>query len=129
MKTLKQVRAEFYNALTNDTDLTALVGNRVYWLNRPTVENTFPMITYQYFDTVGEYTFNPTGVNRAADDIIFQTNIYVNVDDIDGMHDIMERLKVILNGLGYMNINSPITFFEEDINKNVKPMRWESFNV
>ena len=129
MKTIKQVRAEFYNALISDTDLTDLVDDRIYWLNRPTVKNTFPMITYQYFDTVGEYTLGGTGVNRSVDDITFQTNIYVDKSDIDAMHDIMECLKTVLNGIGYRNINSPITFFEVDIDKNVKPMRWEGFNV
>jgi len=77
----------------------------------------------------GEYSFDPTGVNRVADNIIFQTDVYIVSGDITTMDGIVEQLKVVLNGLGYRNINSPIEFVEADINKVVRPLRWERYNV
>jgi len=129
VNTIKQVRTEFYNAINNDATLTALIADRIYWINRVTTSNTFPLITYQYFDTNGEYSFSDTGVNRVADNIIFQTDIYVDPQEVDQMDEIVERLKVVLNLIGYRNINSPITFYDVDIVKNIRPMRWEKFNV
>jgi len=129
MKTIAEIRTEFYDTILADVNIINVIGDRLYWINRITVENTFPLITYQYFDTSGEYSFDPTGVNRVADDIIFQTNIYVSPQNIDVMDALVERLKVSLNAIGYRNINSPIEFLEVDINANVRPMRWERYNV
>jgi len=127
--TVKQVRIAFYNAINNDTELTALISDRLFWINKVTTSNTFPLITYQYFETSGEYSFSDVGVNRVADNVIFQTDIYVNPGEVHEMDDIVERLKVVLNLIGYRNINSPITFLDGDIGKNIRPMRWEKFNV
>jgi len=124
LNTIKQLRTEFYNAI--NTDLASLISGRIYWINRPTVQNTFPLITQQFFDTTGEYTF---GVTRTADSIIFQTNIYVSTEEINQMDDIVEALKTSLNAIGYRNINSPIEFFDTETQKNVRPMRWERYNV
>lgn len=129
MKTIKELRTEFYNAITSDVTLQGLIGNRLYWINRPTVSDVFPLITQQYFDTSSEYTFDATGVNRVADDIVFQTNIYVDPQEINQMDDIVEQLKVVLNAIGYRNINAPVEFLETDINKVARPMRWERYNV
>lgn len=129
MNTIKQIRTEFYNAINNDATLTSLISSRIYWINKITVSNTFPLITYQYFDTNGEYAFSDTGVDRVADNIIFQTDIYVDPQEVDQMDEIVEQMKVVLNAIGYRNINSPITFLDSDINKNIRPMRWERFNV
>ena len=124
MNTVKQLRTEFYDAIT--TGLVGLVSDRVYWINRVTVENTFPLITYQYFETSGEYTM---GVTRVADDVIFQTDIYVDPQAINTMDDIVELMKTTLNAIGYRNINSPIEFFDTDTSKVIRPMRWERYNV
>ena len=129
MQTISQLRAEVYNAINNDSTLTSLIGDRIYWLSRPTVKNVFPLISYSFFDTLGIYTFDSTGVNRSADDIIFQTDIYTDPSDITSMDAIVERIKAVMNTIGYRNINSPIEFLETDINKIIRPMRWERFNV
>ena len=44
MLTLKQVRTEFYDAINNDATLTGLIANRIYWINKITVGNVFPLI-------------------------------------------------------------------------------------
>ena len=129
MQTIKQIRTEFYNTIINDVALQNLIDDRLYWINRVATNNIFPLITYKFFETNGMYTFDPTGVNRVGDDVIIQTDIYVEPGEIEQMDDIVEALKVALNAIGYRNINAPIEFFEADINKNVRPMRWERFNV
>lgn len=129
MNTIGQVRSEFYNAILADTNITNLISDRLYWINRITVENDFPLVTYQYFDTSGEYSFDDTGVNRVADNIVFQTNIYVSPQNISDMDTLVENLKTALNAIGYRNINAPIEFLDSEIQMNVRPMRWEKWNV
>lgn len=129
MKTIKELRTEFYNTIKNDVTISGIVSDRIYWMNNITVSNTFPLITQQYFETNGEYSFDATGVNRVADEIIFQTNLYVDPQEIDQMDDLVEALKTALNAIGYRNINSPIEFFDSEIMKNIRPMRWERYNV
>jgi len=124
VKTVKELRAEFYDAIK--AGLLPLVSDRIYRINKVTISNNFPLITYQYMETSGEYTM---GVTRVADDVIFQTDIYVDPQEIDKMDDIVELMKTTLNAIGYRNTNSPIEFFDAEISENIRPMRWERYNV
>ena len=129
MQTLTQVREEFYNAIINESTIIAIMpADRLDWKD-PSRDDAFPLMTYKYFDTNGVYTFgSPTvQVERVADDIIFQVDIFT--DDIDEMDGLFEGLKVALNKIGYRNINAPVEFFDQSVNKMTRPTRWERSNV
>lgn len=129
MKTISEIRDEFYNAIIDESTVTDIMpADRLDWKD-PDKDDDFPLMTYKYFDTNGVYTFGSASaeVERVADDIVFQVDIYA--DTIDNMDGLVEGLKVALNKIGYRNINSPVEFFDQTVNKMVRPMRWERSNV
>ena len=127
MHTQAQLRATVYNALIGDTALTDIIGDRLYTIAKPTISEAFPLITYSFFDTSAEYAFG--GSSARSEDIIFQINAYTDPGKISQMDAIIERIKAVMTGINYRNISSPITFLEEDIDKIVRPVRWEIINV
>ena len=80
MQTQAQLRAIVYNALLADTDLTDIIGDRLYTIGKPTISNTYPLLTYRFFDTSAGYAFNEN--SAISEDIIFQINAYTEVGDI-----------------------------------------------
>jgi hypothetical protein len=129
MQTLAQMKAEIYNALTNDSTMEGYVGSRVYWLGKVSGKSTFPLIDYKAFDEIGTYSFGGSGISYDGSEATFQIDVYTGPDDVATMDNIIERLKTLMHGLGYRLINSPIEFVDAEVNKIVRPTRWEKWNV
>ncbi len=129
MQTQAQLRATVYNALLGDTALVTIIGDRLYTLGKNTLSEAtdFPLITFSFFDTSAEYAFG--GSSARSEDIIFQLNVYTDPGKINQMDAIIERIKAAMTSINYRNISRPIRFLEEDIDKIVRPVRWEIINV
>lgn len=128
MMTQNQIKALFYNALVNDASLQAIIGDRLYWIAKPTETDTFPLITYTIFDTTGSYVFD-NFVSASNETYTIQFNIYAGPSDLVNMDAIYERLKAVLVPLCFRNITTPQEFLEESINKVIRPVRFEYINV
>lgn len=126
MLTEKQITAELYNALTGDATLTNLIGDRLYWIARPTKDNTFPLIVYSKVDNIAGYAF---GGSLQSDEGVVQLDVYTDPSEVNQMDDIVQAIKPIMQGLCYRNTSTPPQFLEADINKIVRPIRWERINV
>ena len=126
MKTEAQLRAEVYSELLANTDLTDVIGNRLYWISRPTLENDFPLVTYSRLDGPSTYAFNHSVQSEA---ISFQFDIYVDTGKAEDMDSIVEAIKDSMENICYRLISTSPIFPETDINKNVKALRWERLNV
>ena len=122
MKTQAQLRTELYSALYNDTTLP----NEIFWIGKPTITSTFPCIIYTFLDDIGGYAF---GDGLVTEDITVQLDVYVDVSDKTNMDIIIQKLKSVMYGIGYRNIGMPIEFLEADIDKILRPTRWEKYNV
>lgn len=128
MKTTTQLTTEFYNALTSDVDLQNLINDRLYWISRVTIDNTFPLVTYQYIDAVGAYIMNDA-VFASHDEVTVQFNVYVDPQDVSTMFEICDKIVSVMEGLKWRKLTTPPTFLEDNINKNVRPIRFEVLNV
>lgn len=127
MLTQLQLRTEVYNALIADTALTNIIGTRLFWLSRPTSEDTYPLLIYKIFDSPADYAFGL--IPAISEEFTFQIDVYTDPNDITNMDTIIERIKVIMTTIGYRNTSSPIEFLESTINKIIRPTRWERINV
>lgn len=124
MKTQNQLRAEIYNALYANSTLP----NDIYWIARPTVINS-PIIVYNVLDTTGAYVYGSGAIVRSSEDFTVQVDIYVSPEEVNLMDSYMEAVKTVMETINYRNLGSPVEFFETDINKVVRPTRWERLNV
>lgn len=129
MQTQNQLRTTVYDALLADTPLTNIIGTRLNWIARPTAQDTYPLLVYKVFDTVGAYSFGDSALNTISEDFTIQIDAYTDPSDITNMDTIIERLKIVMVGLCFRNISSPVEFLETDINKIVRSTRWEIINV
>ena len=129
MKTLAQLKAEIYNAITADVTMKTYVSTRLYWISKVSGKSTFPLLTYQALDEIGEYTLGGSGINYEGSDVTFQIDAYTDSDDGDTMDNIIDRLKTVMHGLDYRLINSPIEFLDSETHKIIRPTRWERYNV
>jgi len=119
------VMTTVYNAVTTDATISGLIGTRMYWKN-PTLEDTFPLLSYFTADETGDYSFGGTGVTQEAEDATIQINIYV--DSFLNMDTIKSQLKVVMNGLGFRQIQGAETF-DAALSKQVRATRWVLTNV
>ena len=125
MKTLAELKAEVYNAIANDSTMQNYINGRLYWIGKISGKSTFPLITYMVMDESGIYSFESV----SAEETTFQLNVYTDTTDIESMDNIIDRIKTLMHSIGYRLINAPIEFLDSDINKIVRPLRWEKFNV
>ena len=119
------VMSTVYNAVTTDATMITLIGDRMYWKN-PTLSDTFPLLQYFTADESGNYSFGGAGVIQEAEDVTIQINIYV--DSILNMDAIKTRLKTVMNGLGFRQIQGAETF-DTALSKQVRATRWVLVNV
>lgn len=129
MLTQGQLKDLVLDALAADTALTALVGQRIDWIGNTTEADIFPKIEYTVFDTDGSYAFGDSKLEAVSEDYTFQLNIYADPNSSAVMDDIVERVKAVMVDLCFRNSLSPGEFLDDDINKVVRPMRWEYINV
>ena len=126
MKTETQITAEIYNALTTNATLVSLISTRTYWIGRPTVNNTFPLITYAKVDTSSDYAF---GLSVQSEDVVIQIDVYTDPTEISQMDNIVQAVKGVMHGLCYRLISASPQFVETDISKIMRALRWERINV
>lgn len=122
MKTQAQLRAELYNALKDDTTLP----DEIFWIGKPTATDTFPCIIYSILNTVGGYAFQD---GLVSEDFTVQLDVYTDVGADANMDTIVNRLNTVMESIHYRNIGGSIEFMDADINKIVRPTRWEKINV
>jgi hypothetical protein len=125
MYTQSQLRAEIYNALIADSTLP----DRIYWIARPTINNTFPLLIYSILDVDTGYFFNDGNIERGSEAFVVQIDLYVSTTDVTSMDSHIEAIKTVMEGLNYRKIDSGMEFYETDIDKLVRPTRWERYNV
>jgi len=122
MKTQAQLRAELYNSLKDDITLP----DEIFWVGKPTVTDTFPCIIYLMLNTLGGYAFQD---GLVSEDFTVQLDVYTDVSDGTNMDIIINRLNTVMESICYRNIGMPSEMFDADINKIVRPTRWEKINV
>lgn len=127
METQGQIRARIYNALLADTALATIISDRLYWVGKPTITDTFPLLNYSILDTSGGYVFGQNSAN--SEDYSIQIDVYTEPSDVTNMDAIIARIKAVMTTQCFREASSPIEFLESDINKIVRPMRWEAINV
>jgi len=127
--TQSEIRELIYNALTSDTELTSIISDRIFWLGSEPINNDFPRLTYFIYDTVAGYSFADGGLGRTSEEYGVQINVYTDPSDIANMDAIVERIKAIMTNLCFRNTSTPVEFLDTDINKVVRPTRWEYTNV
>lgn len=125
MLTQAQLRAEIYNALQND----ALLTDNIYWIDRPTVINDFPIITYAILPLPSEYAFGNGTIERMSETVVFQIDVYVAPGDVATMDAYIERIKTDMETINYRNIGDGGEFVIAEINAISRPTRWERHNV
>ena len=117
MKTETQLRAEIYNALSPIVTL--------FWLGKPTKAN-FPYAVYQKIDNSGSYSF---GIERSAELVVFQVDLYTEPSEIVAADNLYDSIKTAMESIVYRLTGGTPEFLEEKINKVIKVIRWERFNV
>ena len=122
MKTQAQLRTELYSALYANTTLP----NNIYWIGKPTITSTFPCIIYTFLDDIGGYAFSD---GLVSEDVTVQLDVYVDLGDQANMDIIVNELKSVMYTIGYRNIGQSVEFLEADIQKIMRPTRWEKWNV
>lgn len=127
MLTQNEFRAKVYNALNNDVTLTSLVDDRIYWIQKPTIANTFPLIVYKIVDTVDSYSF---GQKVQSEEYTVQLDIYTSSSDVVTMDSICDGIQDVLVSECMRRINSNVEFSPEELQtKVVRPQRWVYLNV
>jgi len=130
MLTQNQMRAKVYNAITNDLTLTGLIDDRLYWIQKPTETDVYPLITYKFVDTIPDYSFGGPGINAQSEEYTVQLDVYTGSNDIVVMDNICEQLKVVMSAECMRLINSNVEFAPDGLqDKIVRPQRWEYINV
>ena len=118
MKTETQLTAEIYNALNSIVSL--------FWLSRPTLNQTFPLAVYKNLDISSEYAF---GISRSAEERIYQIDLYVSPEQVVIADNLIDSIKTAMEGLNYRLTGSQADFIDSELNKIIKVTRWERFNV
>ena len=118
MRTETQLTAEIYNALAGIVDL--------FWLSRPTIDQSFPLAVYKAIDTDTEYSFD---VNREAEYRVFQIDLYTDPSEIVLADNLTDSIKTAMESLKYRQTGSQADFLESSLNKVIKVTRWERYNV
>lgn len=125
MLTQTQIRTEVYNAL-NVTAINAIVGTRIYWINRITVDNTFPLITYSLINLSGDYAF---GIVPSAEDVTVQVDLYVSPEEITQMDSLAQLVKTSMEAIDYRQTTTSGEYFDAETNKNIVAIRFERVNA
>lgn len=97
------------------------------WIDKPTVADTFPLATFQILDTPGSYVMGGCVV-RDYENVDIQITIYADYSDYTKFDAITNRMKIIMESLGYM-IMAGSELTDTDLNKVVKPLRGKMLNV
>ena len=118
MKTETQLRAEVYNAISSIAP--------TFWLSRPTLEQTFPLMVYTKLDISSDYSF---GIDREAENHIFQIDYYDYPNAIVTLDNNLDAIKTAMESIDYRLIGSQQEFIHDTLNKVVKVTRWERYNV
>ena len=124
MKTDLQLKAEIYTALTTDATLTGLISNRVYWFN-PQGQD-FPMIAYSLLDVTAEYVLGGCMI-LSHEYVDFQIDVYALFGQMTQLSQIVDRVKVLMMGKGYMMLPGNPELLESDRVQRI--MRWRCINV
>lgn len=128
MLTQNQIKTQIYNALNNDVALTALVANRIYWIAKPTITDTFPLVIYKIIDTSGNYAFGDK--QSISEEYTVQIDVYTSSSDVLTMDSIIDRVKTVMQTQCFRLIASPGIFIADGLdNIVVRPQRWDWINV
>ena len=127
MQTQGQMKAAVYNAVISNATINAIISGRMQWLLKPTIAQTFPLMTYQRLDTSGSYV-NNSSIQLSHEKVDMQIDIYTANGDIIKADTLHDALKVVMNGLGYMQIAGG-EFIDSDLQKVVRSTRWSGWNV
>lgn len=101
-------------ALRNDTELTELIGQRVYWVGKRISAPVFPYITYfEVMNTESESSDD----EEEADDIEIQVDIW----SYDSTIPIAKEVQRIIRGLGFIHRALP-DVYEKDTKIIHKPI-------
>ncbi len=124
------LRAKVINAILTDATMITLIGDRLYWSGKATKTDTFPLLEYKVIDEIGQYSL---GTKLEVEDVTYQIDIFTNAGDFDlvkglKVDQITSRLKVIMNGIGFMQIGGAEDT-DKEIQKQVKATRWVVNNV
>lgn len=118
MKTELQLTTEIYNALSSIVPL--------FWISRPTIDQTFPLAVYKKLDASNEYSF---GINREAEERVFQIDLYTSPSDVVTTDNLIDSIKTAMEGLNYRLTGSQADFLDTELNKAISVTRWERYNV
>ena len=127
MQTQGQMKAAVYNAVIGNATINGIISGRMQWLLKPTIAQTFPLMTYQMLDTSGSYV-NNSSIQLSHEKVDMQIDIYTANGDIIKADTLHDALKVVMNGLGYMQIAGG-EFIDSDLQKVVRSTRWSVWNV
>lgn len=127
MKTQNQIKVEIYNALMGSTAITNIVGDRVNWINKPDIADTFPLITFQLISVTGNYTLGNTFLS--SEDYMIQITPYADHGDMLKMDTLVQAIKNVMHTLKWRMKPASGEFFDDTVKKILSPTRWEDFNV
>lgn len=123
MMNREQIKEEVFNALDTNANLTALIPGGLQQVGVKKASG-FPQLVYNFFDDTGGYSFQTV---KSFDTITIQTEVYADSpNDID---KILDQVEITMTALCYRKIASPETMVDTDIDKNVRPVRWEKIYV
>jgi hypothetical protein len=124
MNTDIQLKTALYNALKNDTALASLVSTRIYWMN-PNTSASYPQIVYSFIDEDAGYALGCTTSNHRMHDV--QVDTFVTIGNNTQLSQIAERIRIVLEGLGYQIRPGNAELMDNDIIQKVT--RWRVYNV
>jgi hypothetical protein len=122
MKITSELRTELFTAL----NASAILNNNILWSAQPKDVSSFPCLIYTFLNDIGSYVF---GTGLTSEEIVFQIDIITEPSDKTNMDLIVTTLKSVMFGIGYRNIGIAAETLDEDIQKLIKPTRWERINV
>ena len=85
------------------------------------------MISYNL--VTGPSTYVLSNNSAEFDDYMFQIDIYTDPSKASEMDAIVARVKTVMESLSFMSMSGGNEFLEPDINKVVRPTRWEITNA
>lgn len=109
------------------TALQAAGATDIRWISQPEKTDTFPVVIYSFFDQSGVYAMAGDGIENVSDEITVQVDIYVDSDDPVTLDDLYVDIQAAMEDINYRLINSPTEIRVDDINKIVRPMRFEKY--
>lgn len=109
-----EVGKEVFSLLSNDSRLTALVGNKIY----PVIvekETTFPFIVYKRSNVIPDYIKDLHLKDEVIIDIICVSNDYAEGIEIAGIvRDILEDNRIQSKGIQSIKLESATEDYTDD---------------